>query len=122
MIVNCVLWDTNRKDHIIYKSDLSKMKKGSIIVDVSCDKNGGIETSIPTTIDEPMYMVDGIVHYVVDHTPALVYKTVSSELSKASYKYIDQLITGKYDTCLEEAKIFENGNILDKRILEFQDR
>ena len=50
VIVNAILWDTNRKDHIIYKYDLSRMKKDCMIIDISCDRNGGIETSIPTTI------------------------------------------------------------------------
>lgn len=122
IIVNCVLWDTKRNDHIIYRKDLSNMKPGALIIDVSCDKNGGIETSIPTTIENPIYIVDGIVHYAVDHTPSLVYRTVSSELSKACYKYIDQLIDEKYDDCLKNSKIFENGIILDERINEFQGR
>jgi N5-(carboxyethyl)ornithine synthase len=49
VIVNCILWDVQRTDHIIYESDLARMKKNSMIIDVSCDRNGGIETSIPTT-------------------------------------------------------------------------
>ena len=41
-IVNCILWDTSRKDHILYRSDLSRMKKNAIIIDVSSDRNGEI--------------------------------------------------------------------------------
>lgn len=122
IVVNCILWDVSRKDHIIYKEDLKKMKKGALIIDVSCDRNGGIETSIPTTIENPTYIVDGITHYVVDHAPSLVYKTVSKELSKASYKYIDQLITGDIDECLNNSLIIKNGVIIDKRISEYQNR
>ena len=65
MIVNCVLWDTTRNDHIIYRTDLSRMKKNAIIVDISCDRNGGIETSIPTAINNPTYVVDGIMHILI---------------------------------------------------------
>ena len=122
IIVNCILWDVNRNDHIIYRDDLKRMKKGSIIIDVSCDRNAGIETSIPTTIDNPTYCVDGIVHYAVDHTPALVFKTVSIELSKSCWKYIDQLITDNADETLLKSKIIENGMILDERINKFQNR
>lgn len=68
VIVNGILWDTERKDHIIYKSDLKRMKKGAMIIDISCDRNGAVETSIPTSMDQPTYEVDAIVHYVVDHT------------------------------------------------------
>ena len=48
VVVNCILWDVDRKDHIIYREDLKRMKKNAMIIDVSCDRNGGIETCIPT--------------------------------------------------------------------------
>ena len=92
MIINAILWDTTRKDHIIYRSDLKRMKRGSIIIDISCDRNGGIETSVPTTIENPIYVVDGVAHYVVDHTPSLFYKTTSGSLSEVFVQYIDNLI------------------------------
>lgn len=122
VIVNAILWDTHRDDHIIYTEDLKRMKKGAMIVDISCDRNGGIESSIPTTIEEPVYIRDGIMHYVVDHTPALCYKTVSESLSHECTKYIDALITGDYSEVLHNALIIENGSIIDQRINEFQNR
>lgn len=122
IIVNCILWDVNRNDHVIYKDDLKRMKKGALIIDVSCDRNGGIETSIPTTFEKPTYVVDGIVHYVVDHTPSLVYKTVSQELSKVCWKYIDQLITDNLDDTIKASLIINNGKIIDNRINEYQKR
>lgn len=122
IIINTVLWDVTRKDHIISKEDLKRMKKNSLIIDISCDKNGAIETSKPTTIDEPTYYVDGVMHYAVDHTPSMVYRTISKELSKEVSKYIDYIITGEKCEVLENAKIIENGNILDDRINKFQNR
>lgn len=122
IIVNAILWDTNRKDHIINKEDLLRMKRGALIIDVSCDKNGAIETSIPTTIEEPIYKVNNINHYVVDHTPALVYKTVSSEISKEVSRFMDELIENKLSECLRNAKIIEDGNIKDEKILKYQGR
>ena len=123
MIVYCVLWDTTRKDHIIYRSDLVRIKKGAIIVDISCDRNGGIETSTPTTIDSPTYFVDGIMHYVVDHTPALYYKTASYDISSAISKYINELqLNDGRSNVLAMAKIMDSGKILDKRIILYQHR
>lgn len=122
VIVNAILWDTNRKDHIVYKEDLGRMKKDSMIIDISCDRNGGIETSIPTTIEEPTYMVDGVRHYVVDHTPSLFWKTTSESLSNVFVKYIDFLIEDKPNRVLSAALIFEKGIILDDRINKFQGR
>ena len=122
IIINCILWDTNRKDHIIYEKDLEKLKKGALIIDVSCDKHGGIETSIPSRIDNPIYNVNGINHYTVDHTPSIMYKTTSKQISRDCIKYIDELITEKTSPCLKKALIVRKGKILDKRINEFQGR
>jgi N5-(carboxyethyl)ornithine synthase len=122
VIINAILWDTSRKDHIVYRSDLSNMKQSSMIIDVSCDRNGGIETSIPTTIDNPTYMVDGVRHYAVDHTPSLFYKTTTESLSAIVALYFDKLITGVEDNILEQCKIIQNGNIVDTRIIKYQNR
>jgi N5-(carboxyethyl)ornithine synthase len=122
VVVNAVLWDTTRKDHIIYREDLMRMKRGSLLIDISCDRCGGIETSVPTTIDNPTYVVNGIVPYVVDHTPALFWKTTSDSLSKVFIRFIDELIEGKPGEVLQKANCFCKGEILDQRIIDFQHR
>lgn len=122
VVVNAILWDTNRKDHVIYKSDLAQMKKGALIIDISCDAHGAIETSIPTTIEAPMYQVYGINHYVVDHTPAIFYKTISENLSVIVSDYLDPLIESSPNMVLTNSLIIEDGNIIDQRIKNFQKR
>lgn len=122
VIVNCVLWDVMRKDHIICRTDLQRMKKNSMIIDVSCDRNGGVETSIPTTIEEPTYFVDGVLHYAVDHTPALFYKTFTWNNSKIIYPYLDQLITEEHGMVLGDSLIIKDGEIIDEEISRFQNR
>ena len=93
VIVNCVMWDTNRKDRLIYKDDLKKFKKGTLIIDVSCDPFLEIETSHPTTIDNPVYEVDGVIHYAVDNTPAMYPISVTKNLSKVFSNYVDHIVT-----------------------------
>lgn len=122
VIVNCVLWDVLRKDHIIYRDDLKRMKRNSMIIDVSCDRNGGIETSIPTTIEEPTYIVDGVLHYVVDHTPALFHKTFTWNNSEVIWPYIDELLKGQYSKELVDSLVVEDGIIVDDEIVRFQNR
>lgn len=122
LIVNCVLWDVKRKDHIIYCEDLKKMKKGSIIIDVSCDLNGAIETSHPTTLDNPIYVKDNIIHYAVDHTPSIFYQTFSLECSTIIADYINDLIEERNNEVLENATIIKNGKILDQKIADYQNR
>lgn len=122
VIVNCVLWDVFRKDHLIYKSDLKNMKRGSMIVDVSCDKNGGVESSLPTTISNPTYITEGILHYVVDHTPALFYKTFSYNNSQIIYPYIEELLLNQPTQTLIDSLIIKNGAIIDPEIIRYQKR
>lgn len=122
VVVNAILWDTKRTDHIVYKDDLGRMKKGSLIIDISCDRNGGVETSVPTTLENPIYTINDVVHYVVDHTPSMFYKTISQSLSEIVSENIDYLIEDKPTVSLKEAQIFQNGSILDERINLFQNR
>lgn len=122
VVVNCVMWDVERDDHIIYKSDLKCMKKDSMIIDVSCDRNGGVETCVPTTIENPTYTVDGVLHYTVDHTPALFHKTFSNDNCHVIYPYLEKLITGENDEVLDNAIIIKKGEIIDKEIIDFQKR
>lgn len=122
VIINCILWDVMRNDHIVFKEDLKRMKNNSMIIDVSCDKNGGIETSIPTTIEKPTYEMEGVLHYVVDHTPSLFYKTFTWDNSQVIYPYINQLVSEDIGTVLKDSLIIDNGRIMDKEIIEFQKR
>ena len=124
VVVNGILWDTSRKDHIIYRDDLKRMKRNALIIDVSCDRNGGIETSMPTSIEHPTYQVEGITHYVVDHTPSLFWKTATESLSVEFVKYIDFLIESRPEASLvlSACHNFEKGVILDERINKFQNR
>lgn len=122
LIVNCVLWDTNRTDRLIYRSDLALMKPGAMIVDVSCDPNLEIETSHPTTIDNPVYEVDGIVHYAVDNTPAMFPVTVTKLISRAIYRYFDALAAGVVNDTLKDSIVLENGLIIDKSIQSYREK
>ena len=124
VVVNAILWDTSRKDHIVYREDLKRMRKGAMIIDVSCDRNGGIETSVPTTIDDPIYVVEGVTHYVVDHTPSLFWKTATDTLSDVFVRYIDFLVedVAERNDVLKGCHSFEQGRILDGRIARFQGR
>lgn len=118
MVVNGILWNPAREDHIIYRKDLKKFKNPSMIVDVSCDEAGAIETSKPTSFSDPTYLVDGVIHYVVDHTPTIFSHSVSEMISVEITKYIDLLIEEKTsdNKVLSESMIIANGKILNEEI------
>jgi len=120
-LVNCVMWDTSRKDRLIYREDLKKLRPGTLIIDVSCDPNLEIETTHVTTIDNPVYEVDGIIHYAVDNTPAMYPHTVSRILSKNFAPYVDYLVTKEYPENIQEAFDILDGRIVYDSIREFRE-
>lgn len=121
VIINCVMWDTNRTDRLIYKEDLKKMKKGTMIIDISCDPQLEIETSHPTTIDNPVYVVNDVIHYAVDNTPAMFPETVTKVLSKEFSRFIDEIVTGDYSEPIKSAIVIKNGHIIDENIRRFRE-
>lgn len=122
VIINAVMWDVFRTDHLIYQEDLKKIKPGSMIIDISCDEGMGVETSRPTTIENPVYMVDGVIHYAVDHTPAIFAKSATEALSAALYPYIDCLVEERPNPVVDQAICIKDGMILDQRVIQFQNR
>lgn len=122
VIVNAVLWDNTREDHLIYRTDLKDFKPGTMIIDVSCDEQGAIETTVPTSLSKPTYEIDHVLHYAVDHTPSIFYRSSSNAISNETAKYIDDLVEGRPNTILEDALIIERGHVLDERINEYQNR
>ncbi len=121
VIVNCVYWDTARSDRLIYREDLKRMRPGTMIIDVSCDPYLEIETSHPTTIDHPVYTVDGVIHYAVDNTPAMYPYTTSKIFSRNFLKYADALASGNYPENLRRAIDIENGKIVNPEIRRFRE-
>lgn len=122
VIVNCVRWDTFRCDHLIYRSDLRRLKRGCMIIDVSCDPYLEIETSHATTFDNPVYTIDGVLHYAVDNAPAMAYRTVSELLSSHFSPYVDSIITNTPPPALEPAYVIRNGIVLDAECVAFRSR
>lgn len=121
VIVNCVMWDTSRTDHLVTAEDVAKMKSGTMIIDVSCDPHLGIETSHETTIADPVYIIDGVIHYAVDNTPAMYPITVTKVLSEGFAPYVDKIIENNYPESLENAVVIRDGHIIDQRIREFRE-
>jgi len=91
IIVRAVLVPGGRTPVLITREMLGTMKKGSVIVDVSVDQGGCIETSRPTTHDDPVFVVDGIVHYCVANMPGAYPRTSTLALTNATLPYIKLL-------------------------------
>jgi N5-(carboxyethyl)ornithine synthase len=123
VVVNALLWDVFEKRLVLSADDVKRMKKGSMIIDVSCDSEGMcIETTHPTTIDDPVYVLDGVIHYAVDHTASLFRHSATRAISAAVAPYLDCIIEGAPNAVLDRATIISGGKILDERIKRFQNR
>lgn len=77
MVLNCVKWPKERTDFLITKEMLKLMEKGSVLVDISNDDPGAIESSHETSHENPRYIVNGIVHYCVANIPGAVAQSTS---------------------------------------------
>lgn len=120
IVVMAIRWDTTRKDHILNDILLQKMKKDSIIIDVSADVNGAIQNSITTSIDQPTYHLFNDLIYSVNNVPSIFYKTATEDISHKITPYLDMLIEQKENETLRNCKIIASGSILDQRIIDAQ--
>ncbi|MBR3300029.1 MAG: alanine dehydrogenase [Clostridia bacterium] len=109
VLINCVLWQKTRKDHMVYREDLKLMKHGAVIIDVACDDNGAIETCRSTTHDDPVYYEEGILHYAVANIPSLFARTSSILLSNATLPYALEIANKGVKGALKDNKYLRNG-------------
>ena len=77
MVLNCVKWPKGCNDFLIDREMLKLMEKGSVIVDISNDENGAIESFHETTHENPRYIEEGIVHYCVSNIPGAIANSTS---------------------------------------------
>lgn len=87
LVVGAVLIPGAKAPHLITRNMLSTMKEGSVIVDVAVDQGGCVETIKPTTHDDPIYVVDGVVHYGVANMPGAVPRTSTFALGNQTLPY-----------------------------------
>jgi len=109
VLFNCILWPKHRKDHLVGREMLSLMKKNSLIVDVSCDEGGAIETCRSTSHKDPVYFEEGIMHYCVDNIPAAFPKTATVSLCNSTLPYALKIAEEGCEKALKENKYLRKG-------------
>src|SRR3989475_10431853 len=87
VVIGAVLLTGAKAPRLVKRADLKLMKQGSVIVDVAVDQGGCIETTKPTTHDQPTYVVDGVIHYAVANMPGGVPRTSTLALTNATLPY-----------------------------------
>jgi len=91
LVIGAVLIPGAAAPRIVRRQMIANMKRGSVVVDVAIDQGGCFETSHPTTHTEPIYFVEGVVHYCVSNMPAAVPHTSTFALTNATFPYLLEL-------------------------------
>lgn len=114
VLIGAVLIKGEKTPHLVTEDMVKKMKKGAVIIDVSIDQGGCIETSHVTNISDPVFYMYDVIHYCVPNMPALVAKTASYGLNNASLGYIQNIA----DNGLANALLGDPG--LSKGVCSYQ--
>lgn len=109
LVIGAVYLPAARTPRVITRSMISDMKPGSVLVDVSVDQGGCAETTHPTTHSDPVYVVDGVVHYAVANIPGIVPYTSTLALTNATLPFIVQLVEEGLEGSLRNHPGLRNG-------------
>ncbi|NLJ58183.1 MAG: alanine dehydrogenase [Tissierellia bacterium] len=106
MVINAVKWPKQRKDFLIDKEMLKLMERGSVLVDISNDNPGAIESSYETSHDNPRYVVNGVVHYCVSNIPgAVAHSTSIAYAAEMLPSILSILNDGVEEACVKDGYI-----------------
>ena len=118
IVVGSVLVPGDKAPHLITRDMLKLMEPGSVLVDVAIDQGGCFETSHPTTHSEPVYTIDGIVHYAVANIPGAVPNTSTLALTNATLRYALALADkGWRQACKDDSALYKGLNIVNGKVV-----
>jgi len=117
LVVGAVLIPGSKTPRLITREMLKIMKPGSVMVDVAIDQGGCIETSHPTSWSDPVFEVDGIIHYCVTNMPGCVPRTSTYALTNATLPYVLEIADLGYSQALREDRALAKGfNVVNGKV------
>ncbi len=117
LLVGGVLLPGAKAPSLVKREDLKLMQDGSVIVDVAVDQGGCVETIKPTTHEDPIYVVDGVIHYGVANMPGAVPRTSTLALTNATLPYAIQLANkGWKQACLADRALALGVNVVSGKV------
>jgi len=118
LVIGAVLLPGARTPWLVTKEMLPSMKPGSVVVDVSVDQGGCIETTKATTHAEPTYFVDNVLHYGVANMPGAVPNTSTHALNNATLRYgLAIADKGWKQAVMDDAALAKGVNVLDGKVV-----
>jgi alanine dehydrogenase len=117
LLIGAVLVPGARAPKLVSRALVAKMKPGSVIVDVAVDQGGCIETTRPTTHSDPVYMVDGVLHYCVANMPGIVPRTSTYALTNVTLPYLLKLASSGVDAAVRaDAGLAKGVNLFQGKV------
>jgi len=117
LLIGAVLLPGAKAPKLITRAMLQKMKRGSVLVDISIDQGGCAETSRPTTHLDPIYVEEEITHYCVANMPAAYARTATQALTNVTYRYVELLADlGLEGACKKQPALIGGINTRDGRL------
>tara|TARA_Y100000389_G_scaffold199806_1_gene238914 strand:- start:1394 stop:2494 length:1101 start_codon:yes stop_codon:yes gene_type:complete len=117
LVIGSVLIPGAAAPKIISKNLVKKMLKGSVMVDISIDQGGCFETSKPTSHSDPIYDIDGVIHYCVTNMPGAVARTSTQALENATLPFTINLASKGYKDAIADDINLKNGvNVVNGKI------
>lgn len=117
LVVGAVLLPGAKAPHLIKREDLKRMKQGAVIVDVAVDQGGCVETIRPTTHEDPIYEIDGVIHYGVANMPGGVPRTSTLALTNATFPYAQRLARlGWKEACRQDRALALGLNVVNGKV------
>ena len=118
LVVGAVLVAGAKAPKLVTREMISKMKKGSVVVDIAVDQGGCIETCRPTTHENPTFVVDGVVHYCVANMPGAVARTSTFALTNVTLNYARKIAKlGVKEACSNDVPLQKGINILGGKLV-----
>src|SRR6202023_1503766 len=117
LLIAAVLLPGAKAPKLITRAMLRKMKRGSVLVDISIDQGGCAETSRPTTHHDPVYIEEGITHYCVANMPAAYARTATQGLTNVTYRFVQLLADlGLDEACKKQPALIGGINTRDGKL------
>lgn len=117
LVIGAVLIPGAKAPHLITRDMLKHMKKGAVLVDVAVDQGGCFETTRPTTHQDPIYVIDDVIHYSVANMPGAVPYTSTLALTNATLPYAIQLAEQGWKTaCVNNIELRKGLNVVHGKV------
>lgn len=118
LIIGAVLVPGAKAPHLVTRDMLSLMRPGTVLADVAIDQGGCIETTKPTTHDDPIFTIDGVVHYSVANMPGAVPYTSTLALTNATLQYGLKLANmGWKEACKSNSALLKGLNVVEGKVV-----